>query len=288
MGIVETVPGIATSPTGLKVLNDPILSDGSLFLFDPSHSLGAFAGIPTNGQLVKNIACETAMVMMGTSNEDDVSIYMSVQEVASYSSNYIHERSGKGGLSGQYSHTNLTGNSSALGLGARANIPMRDYMRTLAGVNDLYFSVWFNMSRAANFPSAPQPMHHFAMNTSNYVFFGGNNGATDDALTYRSATYAAGQEDVGPLLWALQASELAGTTTGLEYRGGPGAVSSWSYGNGEKPLCGVLERMYCEDLTVSGRTFADVLAIDQELYAAAHAAGGAWFGDTFTDPTSFD
>jgi len=40
--------------------------------------------------------------------------------------------------------------------------------------------------------------------------------------------------------------------------------------------------MYLEDLTVSGRTYADVDALDNALYTEAFGAGGAYSGDTYT------
>jgi hypothetical protein len=49
----------------------------------------------------------------------------------------------------------------------------------------------------------------------------------------------------------------------------------------------VLYRVYMEHLTVSGRTFAAVDALDNDdAYTAALAAGGRYAGDTWTDPTT--
>lgn len=50
----------------------------------------------------------------------------------------------------------------------------------------------------------------------------------------------------------------------------------------------VVYRYYLEDLTISGRTYAQVDAIDQRLYAAKISTpGGAYFGDTPSAPGSF-
>jgi hypothetical protein len=43
-----------------------------------------------------------------------------------------------------------------------------------------------------------------------------------------------------------------------------------------------LYRLYIENLTVSGRTWAEVDAIDYALYQAAFGAGGRFADDTFT------
>ncbi|MEW5810252.1 MAG: hypothetical protein AB1925_12440 [Actinomycetota bacterium] len=49
----------------------------------------------------------------------------------------------------------------------------------------------------------------------------------------------------------------------------------------------IFYRSYLEDLTVSGRTFAQVSAIDQALFTKeVLTAGGRYYNDTFTDPAT--
>lgn len=48
----------------------------------------------------------------------------------------------------------------------------------------------------------------------------------------------------------------------------------------------ILYRCYLEDLTVSGRTYEQVKAIDDALFAAAFSSGGKFYGDTYTDPAT--
>lgn len=45
-------------------------------------------------------------------------------------------------------------------------------------------------------------------------------------------------------------------------------------------------RIYIEDLTLSGRTYAQVKAIDDAEFAKAFASGGRFHGDTWSNPTS--
>ena len=46
-------------------------------------------------------------------------------------------------------------------------------------------------------------------------------------------------------------------------------------------------RMYIEDLTVSGRTYAQVDAIDYAQFTKdVLTVGGRYYGDTYTDPTT--
>lgn len=53
-----------------------------------------------------------------------------------------------------------------------------------------------------------------------------------------------------------------------------------------KAASGIIYKWYIEDLTVSGRSYADVDAIDNALYTTAFAAGGRYYGDTYTDPAT--
>lgn len=48
----------------------------------------------------------------------------------------------------------------------------------------------------------------------------------------------------------------------------------------------IFYRAYIEDLTVSGRTHAQVYAIDSALFNAAFSVGGRYYNDSFTDPAS--
>lgn len=48
----------------------------------------------------------------------------------------------------------------------------------------------------------------------------------------------------------------------------------------------IFYRFYLEDLTLSGRTWAEVDALDARLFASAFAPGGRYYADTFTDPAT--
>ncbi len=48
----------------------------------------------------------------------------------------------------------------------------------------------------------------------------------------------------------------------------------------------IVYRIYIEDLKLSGRTFAEVKAIDDAEHAKAFAAGGRFYGDTWSNPAT--
>lgn len=68
---------------------------------------------------------------------------------------------------------------------------------------------------------------------------------------------------------------------------GVGTIGAWIGGNYNKATSRIIYRARIEDLTVSGRTYEEVEAIDFALYTAAFAVGGKFYGDTYTDPTTF-
>jgi len=53
-----------------------------------------------------------------------------------------------------------------------------------------------------------------------------------------------------------------------------------------KSASGIFYKLYIEDLTVSGRSYEQVDAIDFALYTSAFSAGGKYYGDSFTDPAT--
>lgn len=56
--------------------------------------------------------------------------------------------------------------------------------------------------------------------------------------------------------------------------------------NKDKADSHIIYRVYLEDLTISGRTYATVEAADGALFTAAFGTGGRFNGDTFTNPTT--
>ncbi|WP_171495393.1 hypothetical protein, partial [Acinetobacter soli] len=48
----------------------------------------------------------------------------------------------------------------------------------------------------------------------------------------------------------------------------------------------IIYRIYIEDLNASGRTFAEVKAIDDAEFEKAFAVGGRFYGDTWSDPAT--
>lgn len=274
-----------------KRRDDIILSDGSLVLVDFAHSSNPLMGAPVTGtKNIPNIAWKEAAAMHGSGTQNA----WSLDTVANVSSSdgFI-ERSGKGGVHVCMSQSTHSGTGK--GFETRRQVdsasPLLQYLYANMG-NDFYFSQWekitrvgittnpenssaaayastgsssasnclFNLSRAvtynatlgsANSPSLPQPL-------GDSFRCGGFGGWTAAGRPSSAATIIASFLAIGQLPVVF----------------GAGPVNS--------SRSAILYRAYLEDLTVSGRTYAEVKAIDQALFSQAFAVGGRFYNDTFT------
>lgn len=292
MGFVETIPGTVSAPTGKLLYNDPIMSGGSLLLFDPTHSLGAFSGMPVDGAVLPNIAWDIAANILGAGNATTLGAL--AYKAAPTAGASIMERSGKGGLHGLYS-TVTTGVAASQDnyLGIKLPPALRDYV--WANLDHAFFvSVWMRVTRPEVASAAPQAPAYLAQSTAAYLFH-----TQSGNVSPMSGAARLGRRSASPILTAVASGQpvfmnvgvngftgtAPGTAPGVFFASG--AHGPWANYNRPNPLGAILERAYVEDLTVSGRTYAQVDAIDTALQAAAHAAGGRWYGDTYTDPSTF-
>lgn len=278
---------IAVSDTTMKKLyNDEIMSSGSLFLFDPSHSLGYSGTELANAGVAKNIAWETANKILGSGDANTLSGTISTTNITPTTA--ILELTTKKGLHGVISKVNGANNT---GWKMTPPLPIRNYIIDSWYTKKLYVSVWGRVTRISD------------TNTSAFLLISSNISATSN---YKSL-FEVGKNnpDTGV---NLLGNRISGNTIGnfIRTSGVNGAVgtnaildsNSANYikiGNVASPYGGfeagksnsmIIYRYYMEDLDVSGRTYAEVDAIDKAMYDAAFAVGGKYYGDTFTDPAT--
>lgn len=297
MAIAEKITGTitGTSPFG-KYYPHPMMSAGSLALFDPTHSLGAFSGVPAGNAPIPNVASEIAMELTG-GTASEVSLVAQNDNIAPVGAS-IKERSGAGGLVGIYSHASPSSETGQTNFGVKLPLKLREYLFNNID-NAFFISVWTKMLRAGRpGPSGngvPQAFAAGATNTNAFLFY--YNGAENHANTL-------GQRNAGANTQSTTWNAAGGTPVVSN-----SAVSSWSgalpssaasyptpffmsgdggaWGNYNQPGPSlIVERVYMEDLTVSGRTYAELDALDVALHAAAHSVGGAFYNDTYTDPAT--
>ncbi len=261
---------------------DAIESSGSMLLIEPMHPTAQWAaGVPSNGATFQNLYDP-----LGLGNA-------SFEEVGAIENGVKGkiERSTKGGLHIIVSQANAL----ADGDGARIKMSAALLAHVYANLgHDYYISAWDRLTRAnPNIASASTRDY----NTAN--------------------TISVGIAHAAPTVWNVVSgsslgSRVLGNTVGARFAnvGADGAVmaSSTAMNGAGLPSWGapwftynqavrasrngfwtsfVFYRLYIEDMTVSGRTYAEVDAIDHALYTKeVLTPGGRYYGDTFTDPAT--
>lgn len=269
------------------VLNDPLISSGSLFLFDPAHSMGEFTGVPANGGTVPNIVWSEASAVLGSGTA--TTLAGSVVSVSpTEASKSLVERTTKKGVHQIISLTAQTSSNSWL-----VTLPtlIRSYMYTHRTDHSFYVSMWHKVTRAGTTNAAVQSPLHYAVTSANYLFHAQNgipNCAGSNKKSYPSGINdvdcTAGQHRFLSLNPSAQTGTGVGSTTDINF--GLGNFDVWQTFNMNKCSSRVIYRVYVEDLTVSGRTYAEVEALDYALFEAAFASGGKFYGDTYTAPST--
>lgn len=201
------------------------------------------------------------------------------------------ERTTKGGLHVIISQTN--NNTAFQGLSINPGSGLLNWI--LGNPNhEFYYSVWDVLTRAALSPQPP--FASLASNTSAgliALYADGTvqlpSGANQLGTKQAPATWST----LGPRFKSVGINGPVGgplSTVAYNYNLAQfGPVGGWNnagnYGN--KSASRILQRIYMEDLTISGRSYADVEARDYALWQEANSAIGRYYGDTFvTNPSS--
>ena len=283
--LAETFTG-----TGLPVLyDDSLMNAGSLVLLDLGHSLGGVTGVPAGGAVLPNVAWKTANALVsGAPGQSALGIPLTATSAAAPSYPVI-ERTPKLGLHAIRSQTSdVSGATYALGTPAAISA----YLQANP-THKYYFSIWDNVTRKTTVgQAAPNPgVTAFGSNAGNFLFAipgwdvypGG--GAQFLGKNISRGTPLSTNTGSGIIQMGFTTVTGSPTYTSTVLYGFGGQAGFWSgYRVGSSQI---LYRMYLEDLTVSGRTYAAAAAADLALYTAAFAPGGKFYGDTFTNPAGF-
>lgn len=283
---------------------DRLMSDGSVFLFDPGHSRGLVSGLPADGAVVPNIAWERAAAILGTG--DATTLAGKIMRSASNAACLV-ERTSKLGFHGLPSR--VSGVNALAGFLVSPAEALQNYIHAQTD-DDWYFSGWWRVSRPqVAGASSASSMLHKAENTTNYHLYmdGGavkpiaGNAARLGALldpTTNTELTAAGTpffRSLGVTAFTATKNAMNGTggygngvgngTRGLHWLAGMG--DAWASLNVNKAAGMIFYRAYAENLTVSGRTYAAVEALDHTMFQEAFATGGRFDADVYTDPATF-
>lgn len=275
LGIPFAGPGAATLPPLTTV--DPIESAGSLMLVEPNHPASQWAaGVPADSTVLPNVLLPKAqgMIPAGTSTSLGALVVNSGTLAGTKGK---MERTGKGGLHVILSPTVATTKSDAFIITPQQAI--WDYMRANL-THVFYLSLWHRITRPGT-PTSGNVMFA-ALNT--YTRFFSSTGGTRPAVNTIGPAFRSGAQ-------ATSNTGTVGHFFGEDalFEGGNGSNQNATAGvTLGKNASHVFYRAYLEDLTVSGRDYATVDALDYALYTAqVLTPGGRYYGDTIpTDPAT--
>ena len=267
---------------------DPVVPPtGGLLLIEANHPLGNFS-VPTNGAAITNILREPAADLLGVA----ASTLDPLQVVGNMATTFGKvELTTLGGIHAIQSTTQGTTTESGYQIQFPLNI--LTYMKANS-THAFYLSVW-NMptkivsgTHSSNFVQRATPggyafgMGSFGVGLAGQTIVGYQNA---DSLGVVNTPWCSAQAVINTdATWISQAADEALVWNGMYEVGNFGPVNRTGK-NGAR----VMWRTYIEDLTVSGRSYAEVAALDNAEFARqVTTAGGRYYGDTVvTDPDTF-
>jgi hypothetical protein len=279
-----------TAPT--KYLNavDRVEAAGTLLLIEAAHTLGGFpSGAPVDGAKITNLVRDNAAQILGAT--DKTTLDAPMQVVAMSGTTGKVERTPRGGIHAIQSSTQTGSNQ---GFQTQIPLPIIAYIKANPS-HSYYFSHWATPTK---------------LGTGSQDEFGGAMQSASDSYLFGLGTVAAGGSQGGTSLGAVGNSRGTVNTPMIRNQGvtapstsftgqanTAGRYSIFELGNfltinagtGKSGLHGahVFYRGYIEDLTVSGRAYADAYAADLSEFNKQFASGGRYYGDTIpTDPAT--
>jgi hypothetical protein len=282
-GLNLVLPSSFTDTSLPILLDDPILPvNGALLLADVFTD--ASAGVPTK---LKNIAAPQASTLLNTS---EAALDFEYQVLGSITDAQVMTyRTPKRGVQGIVSRVNQNPTQNT---GKTYNIPQAilNYLVDHP-TNSIFYSVW---SLPVNAPTPPQngPLGVGHKETTSYHTFVFKTGTypNNKPNSYFKPTSNLNGSIGLPRIDSLEVRSFNnGTTTvvappaksSMKGTVGWGRVNEMNAFSLSTDFSFVFYRLYIEDLTVSGRDFATVSAIDQALHTAAFGAGGKFAADTY-------
>lgn len=315
MGRFIPLTGVNPPSTRPKVNTlHPLLpeSGGALMLIEPGApgSLGWAPGMPANGAVMnKNIALQQALAAIPGSTEATLSpaVVRGNGNDTDGILRVVTERSAKGGLHTIFRPGNeddTTKMSTANAMAFALASPSRGTVGSVAWWLDqhksdhaFFWTTWFTATRipvgATNAYDASMTSASNTAPSGNFLALLGRGSTQGADLGSKAAGAAVNVPDyvsVGTNNMNGDATKpidrldmfIAGhySSNGLNsYTGGGSAPT--------KKLSRVTYLAYIEDLTVSGRTYAQVEAINAAAHAAAFGPGGRYAGDSWTNPNTW-
>lgn len=300
-GVKIVLPTTLTD-SSLQVLHDDsILTPGSLFLGDLAHSINpatgyvnAASGVPADGAQLYNVGYKECAALLGSGTAATLAGTLNVKGAIGNLTKGKVERTTKGGLHVIVSQATAL----AAGDGVVAVLPqaVRTYLKNNTG-HAYYFSAWDQLTRAniGSLATTAAVQYEIGQGATptNLVSVLASTIYANGAIAPVSQSVTGGINTVGARLIALATagspmSNDTFTSGGPAMGAAPGTSNNTGLAsrNNSWPSLAAY-RWYLEDLTVSGRSFATVAALDLARYTAEVATtGGRYNADTFTAPST--
>jgi hypothetical protein len=283
-GLLFDLPGAAFTNPALPRIPDnyPLLNKGSLMLVDFGHSRSSPAtGVPGNGATITNLASKYAAKLLNV----DPALTHPTMVRTDQATDMQFARTAKGGLQCVVSQVNDAANRYAI---LRAADALKNWVIANPD-HDIYMHAIERIERPSIFTTGTQPaeggIHASSQATANYF------GIFQHGLIrpYPGQATFIGQRSL-PLAPALglqfknvAANAFAGAVPALAnflFYHGWGNYLSFSGANLHKGRSSTLYQWYVEDLTASGRSYADVDADAMALFTRDWLTeGGRYYGD---------
>jgi hypothetical protein len=249
--------------------------------------------VPSDGALFPNIAYDQAKVLIPAGNA--TTLGATYNEFGSFGSGLGKERTDKGGLHIATRHNGDLSNN--VGAGIRVGTSIAQYIQDNPD-NDYFFSIWNNITRPhvtvnSSVPAPVASIYNSSNATSDNLFsINVKDGVVFPSPNDRLGAYE--HQDFsqsGANLHNVGISDFTGTAANISTLTVLwGAISAWGYfvsQSDDATPSSALYRIYLEDLTVSGRTYAEVHALDLALFTKEVLnTGGKYHNDTFTAPAT--
>jgi len=258
---------------GLVIRKDNRLNAGSLVLLAPEHSTYGITST-ANGATIPNVAMTEAKINLGLANESTVNAFSIVNTLTS-GSGFV-EITPKKGIHVVKSQVNDISGSVF-----RINIPtpIADYIFDNIA-NGFFVSTWYKNTRLSTSSSTADLLLN-VNTTSNLILAQQRGSFLPAGLTNKlDPTNALGAYRANAFINAKTGSPTK--SSGQFYKvGSAGAFSEINTGPSK-----VLYMLYIEDLSKSGRTYAEANAADLALFNTYFGTGGKFNGDTNTSPST--
>lgn len=280
---------VSVTDTTLPIIaDDPIISVGGLVLLDFASNKGYTGSTPPalSGTL-PNVAWKQAAAILGSGDATTLANRCTFDTTASVPLGHKKEFTSKRGLHIISSQVNQTANTGYM---IQAATPIQQYM-TDNPTHSAFMGFWLYDTRPAltenttiggiyNNTSTP--------NNNKLLFLSSTVVPASGSRFLGSTSVPSSPNVVGKCYRSVGASGTMGTIP-TQFRAMLARIANeGAYQNLEINKTGsmIFYKVYIEDLTVSGRTFAEVDILFKSQYDAAFAVGGAYYGDSYTDPAT--